>query len=173
MAYNEGKNDILKLDPDGELFGAVILAAGWRPDDLKGDQYPHLGYGQLPDVITNHQFEVIAAKPVRSFVPRTANRPSPWSSSRARARMNPTAISPMPVRLPAWSRSNRPNTCAKTTPTAKPSFFISTCAPRLFRILLYKGLQQDPGIFMTKGAVMGVAKNGGGMIVDAENTLLG
>jgi quinone-modifying oxidoreductase subunit QmoB len=39
--------------------------------------------------------------------------------------------------------------------------------------LFYKGLQQDPGIFMTKGAVMGVAKNGDGMIVDAENTLLG
>jgi quinone-modifying oxidoreductase subunit QmoB len=34
-------------------------------------------------------------------------------------------------------------------------------------------MQQDPGIFMTKGAVMGVAKNGDGMIVDAENTLLG
>jgi quinone-modifying oxidoreductase subunit QmoB len=60
LAYNEGKEDILQLDPDGELFGAVILAAGWRPDDLKGDAYAHLGYGELPDVITNHQFEEIA-----------------------------------------------------------------------------------------------------------------
>ncbi|HSO18306.1 MAG TPA: FAD-dependent oxidoreductase, partial [Desulfosarcina sp.] len=60
LAYNEGKNDILKLDPDGELFGAVILAAGWRPDDLKKGDYAHLGYGELPDVITNHQFEEMA-----------------------------------------------------------------------------------------------------------------
>ena len=35
LAYNEGKNDILQLDPDGELFGAVILAAGWRPDKTR------------------------------------------------------------------------------------------------------------------------------------------
>jgi quinone-modifying oxidoreductase subunit QmoB len=31
MEYNEGKKDILTLDPGGEKFGAVILAAGWRP----------------------------------------------------------------------------------------------------------------------------------------------
>jgi len=31
MEYNEGRNDILTIDPDGEAFGAVILAAGWRP----------------------------------------------------------------------------------------------------------------------------------------------
>jgi quinone-modifying oxidoreductase subunit QmoB len=38
LAYNEGREDILQLDPDGELFGAVILAAGWRPDELdKGE----------------------------------------------------------------------------------------------------------------------------------------
>ena len=60
LAYNEGKNDILKLDPDGELFGAVILAAGWRPDDLSEGDYSHLGYGELPDVVTNDQFEAIA-----------------------------------------------------------------------------------------------------------------
>jgi quinone-modifying oxidoreductase subunit QmoB len=30
--YNEGRVDILKLDPSGELYGAVILAAGWIPD---------------------------------------------------------------------------------------------------------------------------------------------
>ena len=42
-----------------------------------------------------------------------------------------------------------------------------------FSELFYKGLQQDPGIFMTKGSVMSVTKNGGGMIVDAENTLFG
>ena len=29
--FNTGKNDILSLDPNGEKFGAVVLAAGWRP----------------------------------------------------------------------------------------------------------------------------------------------
>ena len=37
MEYNKGKKDILTLDPNGEKFGAVILAAGWRPWEPKGD----------------------------------------------------------------------------------------------------------------------------------------
>ncbi len=31
LEYNKGKLDILQFDPDGEKFGAVVLAAGWRP----------------------------------------------------------------------------------------------------------------------------------------------
>ena len=60
MKYNEGRNDILQFDPDGEMFGAVILAAGWRPDDLSDGDFSHLGYGVIPDVVTNAQFEEIA-----------------------------------------------------------------------------------------------------------------
>ena len=37
----------------------------------------------------------------------------------------------------------------------------------------YKTAQQDPGIFMTKGNVVGVSKNGDGLTVEAEDTLLG
>jgi quinone-modifying oxidoreductase subunit QmoB len=37
----------------------------------------------------------------------------------------------------------------------------------------YKSIQQDPGIFLTKGEVVGVSKNGAGLVVDARNTLLG
>ena len=37
----------------------------------------------------------------------------------------------------------------------------------------YKSMQQDPGIFLTKGNVVKVSKNGGGMIVEATDTLLG
>ena len=43
MEYNKGKNDILTLDPPGEKFGAVILAAGWRPAKIEGEAYAHLG----------------------------------------------------------------------------------------------------------------------------------
>jgi quinone-modifying oxidoreductase subunit QmoB len=99
----KAKNDILQLDPDGELFGAVILAAGWRPDDLEEGDYAHLGYGELPDVVTNHQFEEIA-KAVRSCGLPTASPAKSVVLCRARARMNPTSDLPMPARSPAWSR---------------------------------------------------------------------
>ena len=62
LEYNKGKVDILKFDPNGEKFGAVVLAAGWRPYAPEKDEFSHLGYGELPDVVTNHQFEEMAAK---------------------------------------------------------------------------------------------------------------
>ena len=62
MEYNEGKKDILTFDPDGEKFGAVILAAGWRPYQPEAGEFAHLGFGEIADVVTNHQFEEIAAK---------------------------------------------------------------------------------------------------------------
>ncbi|MCG8683301.1 MAG: FAD-dependent oxidoreductase, partial [Desulfobacterales bacterium] len=61
LAYNEGKEDILQMDPDGELYGAVVLAAGWRPDVIEGEAYEHLALDN-PDVVTNDEFEMIAAK---------------------------------------------------------------------------------------------------------------
>jgi quinone-modifying oxidoreductase subunit QmoB len=43
LEYNKGKKDILQMDPDGELYGAVVLAAGWRPPEFEGDAFAHLG----------------------------------------------------------------------------------------------------------------------------------
>jgi len=37
----------------------------------------------------------------------------------------------------------------------------------------YKSIQQTPGIFMTKGKVTRVSKNGGGLAIEASDTLLG
>jgi len=37
----------------------------------------------------------------------------------------------------------------------------------------YKAVQQDEGIFLTKGDIMGVSQNGDGLIVEADDTLLG
>ncbi|MCK7503847.1 MAG: hypothetical protein MZV70_06890 [Desulfobacterales bacterium] len=59
--YNQGKADILTFDPNGEKYGAVVLAAGWRPYQPKEGEFAHLGFGALPDVVTNAQFEEIAA----------------------------------------------------------------------------------------------------------------
>ena len=61
LEYNQGKVDILTFDPNGEKFGAVVLAAGWRPYQPAEGEYAHLGLGVTPDVVTNVQFEEIAA----------------------------------------------------------------------------------------------------------------
>ena len=172
MKYNEGRNDILKLDPDGELFGAVILAAGWRPDDLKDGDYSHLGYGELPDVLTNAQFEEIAkagkvvrpsdGKPAKSVVFVQSPGQGESDSDFAYAGAVTSMVS---LKQAKYVREDYAD--------GKAFIFYQHMRTPGFSELFYKGLQQDPGIFMTKGAVMNVTKNGDGMIVEAENTLLG
>ncbi|RPJ71845.1 MAG: CoB--CoM heterodisulfide reductase iron-sulfur subunit A family protein, partial [Desulfobacteraceae bacterium] len=42
LEYNQGRQDILTFDPNGEKFGAVVLAAGWRPYQPQEGEYAHL-----------------------------------------------------------------------------------------------------------------------------------
>ncbi len=172
-AYNEGKEDILQLDPEGELYGAVILAAGWRPDTLEGDDYAHLGFGELPDVVTNVQFEEIAkrgkiirpsdGKEAKSVVFVQSPGKGESDSDFAYAGAVTSMVS---LKQAKYVREDYEE-------DGKAFIFYQHMRTPGLSELFYKGLQQDPGIFMTKGAVVGVSKNGDGMIVDAENTLLG
>jgi quinone-modifying oxidoreductase subunit QmoB len=172
MKYNEGRNDILSLDPEGELFGAVILAAGWRPDDLGDGDFSHLGYGETPDVITNHQFEEIAkngkiirpsnGKAAKSVVfvqsPGKGDSDSDFAYAGA-------VTSMVALKQAKYVREDYDD--------GKAFIFYQHMRTPGLSELFYKGLQQDPGIFLTKGNVMEVAKNGDGLVVEAENTLLG
>ena len=172
MKYNEGRKDILSLDPEGELFGAVILAAGWRPDDLSEGDFSHLGYGEIPDVITNHQFEEIAkngkiirpsdGKAAKSVVfvqsPGKGDSDSDFAYAGA-------VTSMVALKQAKYVREDYDD--------GKAFIFYQHMRTPGLSELFYKGLQQDPCIFLTKGNVMEVAKNGGGLTVEAENTLLG
>ena len=55
---NKGLQKYTVMNPDGETFGAVVLATGWKPADVS--QYEHLGYGKLSNVVTNAEFEKLA-----------------------------------------------------------------------------------------------------------------
>jgi quinone-modifying oxidoreductase subunit QmoB len=172
LEYNEGRVDILKLDPDGEKFGAVVLAAGWRPYEPEGDEFAHLGYGELPDVITNHQFEEIAAK-------GTIMRPSDGKEAKsvvfvqspgkgeddADFKYCGSVTSLVSLKQAKYVRDDYEDGKAYI-------FYQHMRTPGLSENF-YKNLQQDDGIFLTKGEVVSVSKNGDGMIVEADNTLLG
>jgi quinone-modifying oxidoreductase subunit QmoB len=172
MEYNQGRKDILTLDPDGELYGSVILAAGWRPAEIGGDQYAHLGYGQIPDVVTNHQFEEIAAKGkiVKPSDGKEAKSvvfiQSPGKDQDDRDFEYAGAVTSLvSLKQAKYVREDYADGKAyilyqhMRTPGLSENF--------------YKGIQQDPGIFLTKGQVISVSKNGSGLIVEADNTLLG
>ncbi len=170
LEYNEGKEDILAMDPTGELYGAVILAAGWRPDVLEGEAYEHLGL-DLADVVTNHEFEKIAAqgKIVRPSDGKEAKNvvfvQSPGKDEDdADFPYCGSVTSQVALKQAKYVREDYADGKAYViyqhmrTPGLQENF--------------YKSLQQDNGIFMSKGAVTAVTQSGDGLVVDAKNTLI-
>jgi quinone-modifying oxidoreductase subunit QmoB len=172
MEYNEGRRDILTLDPNGEQFGAVILAAGWSPYQPKDGEFAHLGYGASPDVVTNHQFEEMAAKgavtrpsdgqPAKSVVfvqspgGETGDADFPYAGA---------VTSLVALKQAKYVREDYADGAAYI-------FYQHMRTPGLTENF-YKAVQQDPGVFLTKGEVVKVEKNGNGLTVEADNTLLG
>ena len=169
--FNTGKNDILSLDPNGELFGAVVLAAGWRPYLPAADEYAHLGYGAIADVVTNHQFEEIAAKGkiLRPSDGKEAQSvvfvQSPGQGDDKDFAYTGSITSLVALKQAKYVRDDYTDGKAYV-------FYQHMKTPGL-QELFYKSLQQDPGIFLTKGEVVRVSQNGSGLVVEADNTLLG
>lgn len=172
LEYNQGRKDILQLDPNGELFGAVILAAGWRPDIPEGETVAHLGFGDNPNVVTNTQFEEIAAK-------GKIVRPSDGKEAK----------SVVFVQSPGKGGDDSDfDYCGAVTSLValkqakyvredyndgKAYIFYQHMRTPGFGENFYKSIQQDEGIFLTKGEVVSVSKSGGMLAVEADNTLLG
>jgi quinone-modifying oxidoreductase subunit QmoB len=169
--YNKGKIDILTFDPNGLKFGAVVLAAGWRPYEPKEGEFDHLGWGASPDVVTNHQFEQLAAKgkllrpsdgkPVKSVV----FVQSPGKGDDADFPYTGSVTSLVALKQAKYVREDDPD--------AKAYVIYQHMRTPGLQEYFYKSMQQDNGIFLTKGEVVSVTKNGNGLIVEADNTLLG
>ena len=172
VEYNEGRKDILKLDPNGELYGSVVLAAGWRPADIQGEAYAHLGAGQIPDVITNADFEKLAkqgkitrpsdGKEAKSVVfiqsPGKDEDDSDFEYAGA-------VTSLVALKQAKYVRDDYPD--------GKAFVFYQHMRTPGLNENFYKSIQQDPGIFLTKGNVNLVTQNGDSLLVEASDTLLG
>jgi quinone-modifying oxidoreductase subunit QmoB len=171
LEYNKGKLDILKFDPNGEKFGAVVLAAGWRPYEPMGDEFSHLGYGELPDVVTNHQFEKMAAKGKITTSDGREAKSVVFVQSPGKGEDDAdfnycgSVTSMVALKQAKYVREDYTDGKAYI-------FYQHMRTPGLLENF-YKSIQQDVGIFLTKGEVINVSKNGDGMIVEADNTLLG
>jgi quinone-modifying oxidoreductase, subunit QmoB len=172
VEFNKGKNDILTLDPDGELFGAVILAAGWRPADLNKDAVAHLGYGDLPDVITNHQFEEIAAKG-KIVKPSDGKEAKSVVFIQSPGKEDNDCDFEYTGAVTSLVSLKQAKYVREDYSDGKAYIFYQHMRTPGLSENFYKGIQQDPGIFLTKGEVVSVSKNGTGLKVEANNTLLG
>jgi quinone-modifying oxidoreductase, subunit QmoB len=170
--YNKGKTDILTFDPKGEKFGAVVLAAGWRPYKPADGEFAHLGYGEIADVVSNHQFEQIAAsgKLVRPSDGKEAKSvvfiQTPGKGDDQDFEYGGSILSMVGLKHAKYVREYFPEDGKSYI------FYQHMRTPGLLENF-YKNIQQDPGIFMTKGEVVKVNRNGDELMVEADNTLLG
>jgi len=150
--------------------GSIIQATGWRAYDAQ--KLGHLGYGLSPNVITNIQLEEMAknggikkpsdGKPIESivFIQCAGSRDQdhlPYCSA---------VCCRVSLKQAIYLREQYPQ--AKIYIIYKD---IRT--PAQFE-LFYAGVQEDDGIFFTKGEIESVIANGNGRItVNVKETLLG
>ncbi len=149
--------------------GAVILAAGWRPEEASG--YSHLGYGQYPDVITSVEMEELAAK-------GRITRPSDGKEVSSIAFIdaaNQEAEHPLLYcsSVASLIMLKQAQYLRKTNPDGRAYIFYENMRTPGQYELFYQAMQDDPGVFLSKGTAVGVSNGSAGLNVDLKDTLLG
>ncbi|MEW6326085.1 MAG: FAD-dependent oxidoreductase [Thermodesulfobacteriota bacterium] len=162
--------DIMTLDENAERYGAVILATGWKPYDAT--KLDALGFGKYPNVITNVMMEELASK--GSLV-----RPSDGKPVKSVAFIQ-CAGQRDEKHLPYCSA-----TCCITSlkqakyvreqgDEAKAFIFYKDMRTPGQYENFYKSMQQDPGVFLTKGDVVSISEDARkNLTVEVDNTLIG
>ena len=153
-----------------EKIGAIVLAAGFKPYDAS--KLEHLGFGKIKNVVTNVQFEEMAKKgefkrpsdgaPIKSvlFIQCAGQRDEnhlPYCSG-----------------FCCLASLKQAKYIREADPEAKA--FIIYDHMRTMGIFenFYKVLQDDPGVFLTKGKVVEVSEGENGKVkVIVDETLLG
>ncbi len=153
-----------------ERTGAAVLASGFEPYDAT--KLEHLGFGKSANVITNVTMEEMAAK--GSF-----SRPSDGKAAESVAFIQ-CAGSRDPDHLPYCS-----TVCCMTSlkqamyirgknPDAKVYIFYKDMRTPGQYENFYRRVQEDEGVFLTKGEVSSVSEdNDGSVIIEVDDTLLG
>ncbi|RWX44060.1 putative adenylylsulfate reductase-associated electron transfer protein QmoB [Candidatus Electrothrix aarhusensis] len=160
---NTGLKVYTEANPDAELFGAVVLATGWRPADVS--EYEHLGHGTLNNVVTNAEFERLAKQ---GKVPaKVAFIQSPGSTDNDRDFPYCNSVTSMVALKQAQY------VCDDNGENAQAYILYQHMRTPGNTELFYKGMQQRDGVFMTKATVTKVEEADSGLKVSAEKTLLG
>jgi len=164
-----GQFDVTLTNGETIRVGAFIMATGWKPYDKA--KLTHLG-GDLANVVTSLEFEEIAKS-------GKITRPSDGKEAKKVAFIQ-CAGSRDENHLPYCSSF----CCATSLKQAKYIRESSADAAAMIfyrdmrtpgqNEILYKSLQNDPGVMLTKADVTGVTEgSNGNLFVEAKNTLIG
>lgn len=151
-----------------ERVGAIVLSTGANPyDPAKLD---HLGFGKYPNVITQAMFEELAAK-------GTITRPSDGKEVQKVAFIQ-CAGSRDQEHLPYCS-------AACCIESMKQALYLKEQNPESSAYIFYKDIRangqyehfykkvQTAGVIFVKGDVTGISEDGGNLVVEAQDLLMG
>jgi quinone-modifying oxidoreductase, subunit QmoB len=163
--------DILTKDPDAERFGVVIVAAGGRPADPS--EFEHLGYGRYANVVTNVMMEDAAAH-------GKIVRPSDGKEAKTVAFVQSPGLNGNDSDFP-YSSSVTSMIALKQAKYLREDyadgkayiFYKHMRTPGVYENF-YKSMQNDEGVFLTRGEVQGITENADkSLTVEVSDTILG
>jgi quinone-modifying oxidoreductase subunit QmoB len=150
-------------------IGSVILATGWKPYDPT--KLTHLNYGKNPNIITNVEMEerVSSGQPLATsngkppkkiaFIQCAGSRDAdhlPYCSS---------VCCMVSLKQAIYCREQNPDSQVFI-------FYKDLRTPGRYEDF-YRRVQEDEGTFLTKSEIKTIEPNGDGIIVEANDTLLG
>jgi quinone-modifying oxidoreductase subunit QmoB len=150
--------------------GAIVLASGTVPYDAT--KITHLGFGNYSNVVTNSMMEELASK-------GTITRPSDGKPVKSVAFIL-CAGQRDENHLPYCSATccveslKQAKYIRNQDPDSKVYIFYRDMRTPGHYEYFYKGIQNDPGIFLTKGDVKSITEDGDkNLTVEVEDTLIG
>ncbi|MEJ2684447.1 MAG: FAD-dependent oxidoreductase [Candidatus Sulfobium sp.] len=163
--------DILSSDPDAEVFGAVVVAAGGRPADPSG--FEHLGFGKFANVVTNTMMEETAVK-------GKIVRPSDGKEAKIVAFIQSPGLNgddsdfPYCSSVTSMISLKQAKYVREDYEDGKAFIFFKHMRTPGVHENFYKTAQNDPGIFLTRGEVKSVTENADkSLTVEVDDTMLG
>jgi len=163
----------VKFEHKGESreinIASIVMAAGWKPYDA--NKLTEFKYSELPDVITNVEFEKMASE-------NKIIKPSDGKKVESVLFIQ-CAGSRDEKHLPYCS-----NFCCGTT-LKQAKYIREKNEDALVYVVykdirtpgryehFYKEMQNDDRLFLTKGEISEINKSNGGLTVDVKNTLIG
>jgi quinone-modifying oxidoreductase subunit QmoB len=134
--------------------------------------YEHLGFGKFPDVITNVALEEMAGQ---GKILRPSNgKPAASVAFIQCPGQGSDEDFPYAAAITNMVALKQAKYVREDNPDAKAYIFYQHMRAVGQNEYFYKSIQQDEGIFLTKGDVVSVSENGNGtLVLEANDTLLG
>ena len=164
-----GKFEVVLSNGKEFRTGSIVVATGSTPYDPS--KLGHLGYGHSKNVVTHEQFEQMAKD-------GKIVRPSDGKEIKSVVFVQ-CAGSRDPEHLPYCSATccleslKQATYVRKALPDSQVYIVYRDMRTPGQHELFYKAIQDDPGIFLTKGDVSTVNADGANITIEVENTLFG